>query len=445
MTKSNLTIGVEDARLSLPELTVEPIGKVDAEVAVPGSKSYTNRAILIAALAEGESVLHNALVSEDPLYMMQAVGRFGQASVTIENQDPRSSAATVRVVRSPGPMRAPVGPIDCGNAGTVIRLLISAAALAKGTTVLTGNDRMQERPMDDVLDGLQQLGVNARSVRNNGCPPVEVPGGRLKGGTARIRGSVSSQFTSSLLVSAPYAEEDVIVEITDEMTSKPYIDITLDIMEAFGVRVEREGYKRFRVRAGQRYQPRTYDVEPDASSMSYFLAAAAVLGGRVRIPGIGSRSKQGDARFYEVLERMGCKVVCTDSYIEVIGGPLKGIDVDMNRMPDLVPTLGVVAAYADGVTHIRNIANLKVKECDRILAVKNELTKMGIRTEATDDSLVVYGGTPRGARIHTYHDHRIAMAFAIAGLKTPGVTIENPGCVTKSFPSFWYALDSLKG
>lgn len=445
MTTTNLTYATEDARLDLEELAIETLDTVDKEVSLPGSKSYSNRAIMIASMAEGESVLRNTLISEDTLLLKSAVESFGNVSIEIEDKDPKSSAATLRVKRAPGKFKAPAEPIFMGNAGTPIRLLTSAAALAEGTTELTGTARMQERPMEDVLDGLRQLGVNAKSVRDNGCPPMTIEGPVLKGGTARIKGSVSSQFTTSLLIAAPYAQEDVTVEITDEMCSKPYIEITKDIMNAFGVQVESEGYERFTVKAGQSYSAREYNVEPDASGMSYFLAAAAVLKGRMRVNGIGANSKQGDSRFFEVLERMGCKVEVTEDYIEVIGGDLKGIEVDMNTMPDLVPTLGIIAAFAEGSTHITNIANLRVKECDRIDAVKDELAKMGINCDSTEDTLTVHGGTPHGARIHTYHDHRIAMAFAIAGLRVPGVVIENPGCVTKSFPSFWHALDALRG
>lgn len=347
------------------------------------------------------------------------------------------------VTTEQGPTTAPEQEVFMGNAGTPIRILTSYASLASGKSYITGDRRMQERPIQDLIDALQQLGVPIRISKGNGCPPVDLSGPSFKGGKASIRGSVSSQYTTSVLLSAPYAEQDVELEVTGDLTSKPYLEMTLHIMREFGVDVEREGYKRFRVRSGQRYQSRRYRIEPDASNTSYFLAAAAILGGRVRIPEISTVSAQGDAQFAYVLERLGCAVNSGEDFIEVRGGPLSGIEVDMNWMPDLVPTLAIVAAYAEGKTHITNIANLRIKECDRIAAMQSELGKMGVRTESTDDTLTVYGGVSRGAEIDTYDDHRIAMSFAVAGLRTPDVIVRDPGCVAKSFPTFWQVLDEL--
>lgn len=429
-----------DPRLHMDKLSVSSLDKVDGEVWVSGSKSYTNRAILIGALAEGETSLEHALLSEDTNYLAEAVQRYGRARVMIDTPHDK-----VTIDREAGEMVAPTGPVFMGNAGTPIRILTSFAGLATGTSLITGDDRMQQRPIQDLLDALGQLGVPAHAVNGTGCPPVEVAGPTLRGGSARIRGSISSQYTTSILLSAPYAEHDVELEITDDLTSKPYVDMTLAIMKSFGVEVERDGYRWFRVRAGQRYKARTYRVEPDASNMSYFLAAAAILGGRIRIPGIDATSAQGDVRFLEVLDRMGCAVDSGHGFVELYGGALRGIEVDMNLMPDLVPTLAVVAAYAEGSTRITNIANLRIKECDRIAAVETELRKMGVRAESTRDSLTVFGGHPVGAEIDTYDDHRIAMSFAVAGLRTPGVVIRNPGCVAKSFPTFWQSFEGLRG
>jgi 3-phosphoshikimate 1-carboxyvinyltransferase len=421
-------------------IVVAPLDRIDVEVYIPGSKSYTNRAVVIGALAEGTTTLEHPLIAEDTTYIASAVQQYGRAAVLIDE-----AADQMTIARTPGNMTAPVAPIFMGNAGTPIRCLTSFASLAAGTSVITGDERMQQRPIQDLIEALQQLGVPVRTITGSGCPPIELVGQGLRGGHARIRGSVSSQYTTSILLAAAYAEQDVELTIVDDLTSKPYVDMTLAIMRAFGVEVERSGYAWFRVRAGQRYQARTYRIEPDASNMSYFLAAAAVVGGRVRVRGIDMTSVQGDVQFVKVLERMGCAITAGAGFIEIRGGPLRGVEVDMNWMPDLVPTLAIVAAYAEGPTHITNIANLRIKECDRIAAMEMELRKMRIQVESTADSLTIYGGRPQAAEIDTYNDHRIAMSFAVAGLRTPDVIIRNPACVAKSFPSFWQVFDGLRG
>lgn len=428
-----------DPRLRLASLEIEPGGAVGGAVPIPGSKSYTNRAVFIAALADRESELEHALLSEDTLLAVDAVRAFGRVEASVDQAAERMSFRLTG--RS---MQAPDGAIYMANAGTPIRILTAYASLGHGTTHITGSARMEERPIQDLVEGLQQLGVPVKTVRGTGCPPVEVIGPTLAGGTARIRGSVSSQYTTAILLSAPYADADVELELVDELTSKPYVDMTLEIMQQFGVQVERDGYRWFRVRAGQRYRGQGYRIEPDASNMSYFLAAAAITGGWVSIPGIGRSSVQGDVRFAGVLERMGCSISLTEGSVELRAGPLQGIEVDMNWMPDLVPTLAVVAAFAEGATRITNIGNLRIKECDRIAAMEAQLARIGIRAESTTDTLSVQGGQPHGGVIDTYNDHRIAMSFAVAGLRVPHVVINNPGCVSKSFPTFWRVLDALK-
>lgn len=421
------------------DVEIDPLGApLDCDVEVPGSKSYTNRALLIAALAEGETRLQNGLSCEDTQLLADALRQFGRAEV---NFDEENQVITVR--GGAAEPIAPAEPVFVGNAGTPIRFVIGMASIARGTSEITGNERMQHRPCQDLVDALVQLGVDAEVVNGTGCPPVRVTGPSLGGGPARIRGSVSSQYTSSILLNSPFAASDVELSITDELTSKPYVDMTVGIMGEFGVEVERDGYRGFRVAAGQRYQPRTYTIEPDASNMSYFFGAAAILGGRVRVPGINADSLQGDACFVDVLERMGCQVERAENHLAVAGGTLVGDEIDMNWMPDLVPTLAVVAAFATGPTHITNIANLRIKECDRIAAMETELRKLGIRAESTSDTLTVFGGAPHGARIDTYDDHRIAMSFAMAGLRTPGVVIADPRCTAKSFPTFWGVLTTL--
>ncbi|MGW4213705.1 3-phosphoshikimate 1-carboxyvinyltransferase [Lentzea sp. NPDC004789] len=423
------------------ELTVRTLPTFERVVNVLGSKSYSNRYLAIASLAavQGqETTIEGALVSDDTVLLAKAIEQFGHATVTIDTENSR-----FHVVPTGQPMRAPEEDIYVGAAGTPLRFLISMAGHAPGTSIITGTKRMQERPMGSLLDALPALGVDATAVRGNGSPPIKVVGGTFRGGATRISGAVSSQFTSSLLINATLAEQDVEVTIIDDLISKPYVNMTVAALAEMGVQVERDGFTSFTVRAGQKIRGGSVTVEPDASGMSYFLAAAAVLGGRITIPGIGSGSHQGDVGLVEAFVRMGCTADVTEDSITLQGGDLHGIDIDMEAMPDVVPTLAVVAAFAQGTTRITNIASLRVKECDRIAAVTTELRKMGIEVDEEPDAMTITGGTPTGAVIDTYDDHRIAMCFAIAGLRTEGVVIRDPGCVAKSFPTFWQTLDQL--
>ncbi len=430
---------VPDSRLTAEELAVAPLAGVDADIRVLGSKSYTNRNIAIAALSGRETTISGALISDDTTYFVNAIESFGHVRATIDHD-----TNTIHVVPTGQPMRAPAEDIYVGAAGTPMRFLISMAGLAEGTTTITGTARMQERPMGDLLSALAPLGVEAVSVRGDGCPPIRITGGTFHGGRTQISGAVSSQFTSSLLISSVKAEQDTEITLVDDLVSKPYVEMTLATLAANGIKVHRDGYRQFTVPAGQSYPGGAATVEPDASGMSYFLAAAAILGGRVTIPGIGADSHQGDVGLVDVLVRMGAHAEVTDSSVTLKGGPLRGIDVDMEAMPDVVPTLAIVAAFAEGNTHITNIASLRIKECDRIAAVTTELRKMGVTVDEYDDAMTIHGGTPHGAVIDTYDDHRIAMSFAIAGLRTGNVVIKDPGCVAKSFPTFWRTLDSLR-
>jgi len=422
------------------ELRVPALAQLDARVSVLGSKSYTNRYIAIASLAGDEVTIDNALLSDDTLLFVAGIEAFGHVRCEVD-----AAASRICVTPTGQPMSAPNEAIFMGNAGTPLRFLISMAGFAAGQTTITGTARMQERPMADLLLALAPLGVAGESVRGNGSPPISVLGGHFRGGDTRISGAVSSQFTSSLLLNAVHTGQDVQVTIVDDLISKPYVDMTVAAMAEMGVRVDRDGYRAFRVPGGQHYRGGEVTVEPDASGMSYFLAAAAILGGRVRIPGIGSGSQQGDVGFVNVLQQMGCSAELSPDSIMLRGGELRGIDVDMSSMPDVVPTLAIVAAYAQGQTHISGIANLRLKECDRIAAVAVELRKMGIVVDEFDDAMTVHGGDPEPALIETYDDHRMAMSFGVMGLRTDGVRIRDPGCVAKSFPTFWQTLDGLRG
>ena len=406
-----------------------------ASVFLPGSKSITNRALLLAALADGESRLRAPLHSDDTFYMAQALRELG---VRVEETEERDFV----ISGTGGVLQAPIKPLFIGNSGTTVRFLTAAACLAPtgADVVLDGVARMRERPIRDLLGALLTLGVQAESVNGHGCPPVRIRGGGLPGGFCRLAGDVSSQFLTALLQVAPYAQRDVEIEVIGDLISKPYVDITQSVMQSFGVTFTNDAYRRLHVPAGQRYAARDYAVEADASNASYFLAAAAVTGGMVTLENLSSSSIQGDVRFVDVLERMGCVVTRGDTI--TLTGPerLMGIEVDMEAIPDTAQTLAVVAAFADAPSHITGIASLRVKETDRVAAIAKELPKLGIRVEKQRDSWTIHppsSGAYHGADIDTYDDHRMAMSFAVAGLRVPGVTINDPKCVAKTFPDFW--------
>lgn len=411
-------------------------GKIkDTTVTVPGSKSYTHRTFIAAALSDGQCEISNWLDSEDTNYTLAALKQFG---ALVEKKSDK-----LLITGRHGDLDHHDAPIHLGNSGTSMRLLTAYAAVGKGRYVLTGTERMHERPIRDLLEGLQQIGVHAVSVNNNGCPPVEVIGGRIAGGTVHLNCSVSSQFLSGLMLIAPYTDQGLKIYVTQGPVSKPYIDMTIDIMSRFGIDVARDGYHYFEVPGSRTYQSGKYIVEPDCSQAGYFWAAAAITGSSVKVNGITKKSVQGDVRFAEVLASMGCKVIHDKDGIIVTGGKLSAVEVDMADMPDLVPTLAVVAAFVEGTTMIKNVSHLKVKESDRLSAVINELTKMGISAVAKDNDLLITGGKPHGAIIETYEDHRIAMSFAVAGIVIPGITILNENCVKKSFPDFWDVFNRL--
>lgn len=416
-------------------IEITPLAHCDSVITIPGSKSYTHRALIISALAEGESVLINALQSEDTAYTIQGLEKLGVQVFWKGN--------LLHVQGEGGRLKAGEERIFAGNSGTSMRFLTALAALKNGCTLLDGSERMRNRPIEDLLEGLRALGVRAYSKEGNGCPPVVIESQDLKGGTAKIRGEESSQFLSGILMVAPYACRDVLVEVMGNLASKPYVDITRHVMSAFGVEVQSEGYHSFFVRSGQRYLPQVYRIEGDASHASYFFSAAAMTQGKVRVENFYPNSVQGDAGFLNILERMGCDVLRGDGWAEVRGKELQRIEIEMNAMPDLVPTLAVTAAFAKGKTIIQNIGHLRFKESDRIRALAGELVKMGIRVEEGEGYLKIEGGRPHGAEIETYNDHRIAMSFAVAGLAVPGIKIQGEQCVDKSFPGYWETLQRL--
>jgi len=405
------------------------------EVNVPGSKSYTHRLLIASALSDGICTLRNCLRSEDTLLTLETLRKMG---VRIDD-----AVTEITVRGNKGTLKACHEPIFLGNSGTSMRLLTGVAALGEGEYMLTGTSRMSERPIEDLLDGLKSLGVNIRSYFNNGCPPVVIKGGKINGGRIELKCNLSSQFLSSILLISPYTEKGVEIKVVEGPVSKPYIDMTIDIMAKFGVDVKRDGYLKFSVEGGESYRAGNHYVEPDCSQAGYFWAAAAATGSKIKVKGITKKSRQGDLKFTLLLEKMGCEIIFENDGISVKGGSLSGIEADMSDMPDMVPTLAVVASFAKGTTVIKNVGHLKEKESDRLSAVVNELSKTGIEAKSTGTDLVIKGGTHRGAEIDTYNDHRIAMSFAIAGLKVPGIFIKDEKCVEKSFPDFWKVFETL--
>ena len=407
----------------------------NSEVIVPGSKSYTHRILISAALSDGICTICNGLKSEDTLLTLGALRQMG---INIHVKDDRF------VVHGTKGMLEPcVDPVYLGNSGTSVRLLTAVAALGQGAYTLSGTERMGERPIQDLLDGLVQMGVDARSVKANGCPPVEVKGGKVLGGGVALKCGVSSQFLSALLLIAPYTTQGVEINVIEGPVSRPYVDMTVDVMEELGVEVQRDGYEYFSVAGGQIYRAGSYEVEPDCSQAGYFWAAAAISETDIKVKGTTTKSRQGDVRFTELLEKMGCNIEHEADGITVSGRSLSAITADMSDMPDMDPTLAVVAAFARGTTVIKNVGHLKAKESDRLGSVVKELSKIGIDASCSETGIEIEGGYPHGSEIDTYGDHRMAMSFALAGLKIPGIVIRDERCVEKSFPDFWNVFESL--
>jgi len=421
-------------------ITLKPIKKVAGTVNLPGSKSLSNRALLIAALAEGTTKITNLLESDDTRYMLDALKQLGVDYIL--SDDKREC-----IVTGNGGAFRPDKEIELylGNAGTAMRPLTAALTLGEGTYVLTGDPRMKERPIGHLVDTLRQAGADIAYLENEGYPPLKISAHGLEGGEVSIDGSISSQFLTALLIAAPYAKKDMEISIIGELVSKPYIDITLDIMKRFGVEVLNDNYARFMVKSGQKYRAVAhYMVEGDASSASYFLAAAAIKGGRVKVTGIGKQSVQGDIAFAEVLKKMGAKVEWGDDYIAVSRGELHGIDMDFNHIPDAAMTIATTALFAEGTTTLRNIYNWRVKETDRLSAMATELRKVGAEVEEGEDYLrITPPDTLKHAAIDTYDDHRMAMCFSLLALDPASVTINEPECVAKTFPNYFDVIKSI--
>jgi len=408
----------------------------------PGSKSITNRALVCAALARGTSRLSGVLDSQDTRVMAAGLTALG---VGLEAD---WAAGRVLVAGTGGAIPAVAATIDCAASGTTMRFLSAVCGLGHGTYRLDGTARMRQRPIGDLLEALRPLGVEARAESPGDCPPVVIHSQGLRGGTARVRGETSSQFASGLALAAPCSRDGLTIEFEGRLVSLPYLAMTRQVVEAFGATCEVIDERSWRI-AATGYRGRDYRVEPDASAASYFAAAAAITGGRVRIEGLGRNSLQGDVAFCDALARMGCDVAWGDDHVVVAGRAAAGIEIDMNAISDTVPTLAIVALFAAGPTRITNVAHVRDKETDRIGDLVRELRRLGADVEERDDGLTVWpAGSPRplhGAVIRTYDDHRMAMSLALAGLRVPGVEIADPGCVAKTFPDYWHRLAELAG
>jgi 3-phosphoshikimate 1-carboxyvinyltransferase len=421
-------------------LTLKTIAKIDGEINLPGSKSLSNRALLLAALAEGTTKITNLLESDDTRHMLNALKQLGIIYTLSEDKTECKVTGNAGAIHS-----ANLQELFLGNAGTAMRPLCAALCLGTGAYLLTGEPRMKERPIGHLVDALREAGAKISYQENEGYPPLLIEANGLSGGNVKIDGAISSQFLTALLLAAPLAKEDMTISIIGELVSKPYIDITLHIMKEFGVDVENHNYQIFKVKGRQTYKAvETFMVEGDASSASYFLAAAAIKGGTVKVTGIGKKSIQGDVQFVDVLEKMGAIVEWGDNYVAVSRGELHPIDMDFNHIPDAAMTIATTALFAEGTTTLRNIYNWRVKETDRLFAMATELRKVGAEVEEGEDYLKI---TPpkklKHAEIDTYDDHRMAMCFSLLALDPVSVTINEPECTAKTFPTYFEVLESI--
>ena len=405
---------------------------LSGQIRPPGSKSLTNRALICAAMADGVSTLRHVLVSEDTEVMIEAWRSLG---VEIELLDAGDSCRVVGCGGNP-PRRS--GNIFVANSGTSIRFLAAALAACGGLYTLDGVPRMRQRPIGDLLEALKSWGVRVESLNaaDPDCPPVRIDSDGLSGGSVTVAGDVSSQFLSGLMMAAPYASARAEIAVKGELVSRPYVDMTAAVMKSFGADVRGDG-QAYAIEAPRRYRPTDYAVEPDASAASYYLAAAAITGGRVTVEGLGRESLQGDVRFADVLRRMGCRVEVSADQIELQADTLRGIDVDMGDISDTVQTLAVVAAFADGATRVRGVAHNRFKETDRIADLARELRRVGLTVDEHEDGLTVHPGPIEPATVRTYNDHRMAMSLSLLGLRIPELWVENPACTAKTYPHYF--------
>ena len=424
------------------QLTLAPIQHVEGEVQLPGSKSISNRALLLASLAEGKTHLTNLLKSDDTERMVEALRQL-QVDIKLDK-----SWHQAEVKGQGGLLFKPSDPrFFLGNAGTAIRPLTALLSLVPGehAYVIDGDEAMRQRPINHLVDALRSLGASIDYLVNDKTPPIKIAGGGIKGGDVQLDGSISSQYLTALLMSLPLAKDDSRIAVKGELVSKPYIDITLGIMRTFGVNVSHDDYQEFLVPGSQTYQsPGDFLIEGDASSASYFLAAAAIKGGRVRVTGLGENSVQGDIQFLDVLEKMGARVARAEQWVEVASGELHGLDADLNHIPDTAMTVAATALFAKGKTVIRNIYNWQVKETDRLHAMATELRKLGADVETGRDYISIDPPARiQPATIDTWNDHRMAMCFSLAALGDAEIIINDPDCTRKTFPDYFKRFEAI--
>ncbi|MGX9463090.1 3-phosphoshikimate 1-carboxyvinyltransferase [Shewanella sp. A14] len=418
----------------MKQLRLNPINCINGEINIPGSKSISNRVLLLATLAKGSTTLTNLLDSDDIRYMLASLKQLGIKYTLSDDK-------TVCVVEG---NNGPISTIEAqslflGNAGTAMRPLCAALTLGQGEFTLTGEPRMEERPIGDLVDALRQLGADVSYLKNDGFPPLTINATGLNGGDVEIAGDLSSQFLTALLMVAPLTKDSVNIKIKGELVSKPYIDITIALMKQFGVEVLNHQYQRFEIKAGQHYvSPGKVLVEGDASSASYFLAAGAIKGGEVKVTGVGRLSIQGDVKFADALAKMGAEIEWGDDYIIARKSTLTAIEMDMNHIPDAAMTIATAALFATGTTKLTNIYNWRIKETDRLAAMATELRKVGAIVEEGHDYITI---TPPAelntAAIDTYNDHRMAMCFSMMAFADCGITINDPDCTSKTFPDYF--------
>lgn len=420
-------------------ITLGPLNSANGEIQIPGSKSLSNRILLLATLAQGTTKITNLLDSDDIRHMLNALKTMG---VRYQLED---EGRTCILEGLAGPINVDHADLFLGNAGTAMRPLTAALCLGSGEYRLHGEPRMHERPIGDLVDALQSLGVDVQYEGTKDYPPLTIKANGITGGEVSIKGNISSQFLTALLMSAPLAKGDLTIKVDGELVSKPYIDITLHVMKQFGVDVDNQDYKAFVIKGNQTYQsPGEIMVEGDASSASYFLAAAAIAGGKIKVHGVGSDSVQGDVKFAEALKAMGANITYGPTWIEAERGELNGIDMDMNHIPDAAMTIATTALFATGPTTIRNIYNWRVKETDRLYAMATELKKLGADVIEGEDYITVQPlKDVQHAAIDTYNDHRIAMCFSLVAFSNSAVTINDPGCTSKTFPTYFELFKNI--
>lgn len=410
--------------------TIKKTANMNVETVAPPSKAHTLRAIIIGSLADGTSTINNPLLGQDQLNVINCLRKLG---VKID-----VSVNKITIEGSGGRYKPTESDLNVGESGVGMNFLSAAANLSDKPVAITGSKRLTERPIDEVINGMRQLGCKIDYLDKEGFPPVKIYGGGIQGGEATIKGSKTSQYFSAITISSPYAQTAVTLHCTDEMTEKPYFDISLQMMSEFGVNATNENYKKITIPSGEKYSAREMTIEGDYSSASFFFLAAAICKSKVTIRGLRTDTKQGDKAFLNLIEKMGCKVTETKEKVSVEGGKLAAIEQDMSNLPDLVPPLAIAAAFAKGTSRLTNIGHLRLKECDRLAVMASELNKMGVSAECNEDSLIIEGTKEaHGAKIDPHNDHRIAMSFAAAGLAVGGQIIENENCVAKSFPDFW--------